>query len=154
MKTIIFLYFFVTCLLHTHYTYALNAINTDEKFDVNIAVVINNNSNCIGKFEYSNDILQLITFCKIENKIFSEPYIFNKIDQKVIKPNVHEIKFESVNDRYGKGMMFIGTINFTDLLHPIIHFQNTIDGGTYISNITPKGKAMHKKYIPKIWIGY
>ena len=154
MKTRILFCCLGMCLFFCGHVFAENVLNSDAKFDIHIAVVINKDDDIVGKFEYANDLLQVVTFFRSGDRILSEPYIFEMLDRKIVRNNVHKIKCRSVNDRYGRGMIFTGTIDFSDESRPKIHLVNTIDGGTYISNITNKGEAIHKKYFPNVWLGY
>jgi len=132
-----------------------NILNSDSSYSIKIAVTINNDDHIMGKLEYSNDApqypIQLVTFNPIGGVIYSEPYLFEILEKKIVSKNVHRIKCRSINDKYGSSEI-TGTIDFRDEIKPKIHLVNEA-GRTYISNISEKGKKTHMKYIPKIWLG-
>jgi hypothetical protein len=92
-----------------------------------------------------------VTFNPIGGVIYSEPYLFEILEKKIVSKNVHRIKCRSINDKYGSSEI-TGTIDFRDEIKPKIHLVNEA-GRTYISNISEKGKKIHMKYIPKVWLG-
>ncbi len=130
-------------------------LNSDSDYSIKIAVTINQDDQIMGFAEYSNHApqfpLQLVTFNPIGGVIHAEPYGFELIEKKIIRPNVHRVKLRPLNDRYGATVVS-GTIDFSDELHPKIYLANAT-GGTYVSNITKKGKKYHQKYIPNVWLG-
>jgi len=134
-----------------------NVLNTDTDYSVKIAVTVNEDDSIIGKLEYSNQApqypLQLVTFGPVGGDFHTEPYLFEIIERTVVTKNVHKIKCRSINDKYGAGTLFVGTIDFRDELKPKVRllYEN---GKTYISNITEKGKETHIKYIPNVWLGH
>jgi hypothetical protein len=138
-------------LLFVNQAWAENKINSDSDFDITIAVTINEDDYIMGKLEYSNYGLQLVTFNPIGGVIFTEPYIFEILEKKIISKNVHRIKCRPINDKYGSTEI-TGTIDFSDKLKPKVKLVNEL-GYTYISNISEKGKKTAKKYIPKVWLG-
>lgn len=154
LRSLICLFLF---LLLTTQAWAANVLNSDSDFSIKIAVTINGNDHIMGKLEYSNQApqypLQLVTFNPIGGVIHAEPYLFKIIERTIISKNVHRIKCTSINDKYGAGSLVMGTIDFQDELKAKVHIVN--EGGyTYIGNITEKGKEIHRRYIPNIWLGY
>ncbi len=136
--------------------YSQNVLNSDKDYSVVIAVTINENEHIVGKLEYSNHDpqfpLQLVTFNSIGVVIHVEPYVFELLEKTIISKNVHRIRLRPVNDKYGDGSEIIGTIDFSNEIEPKIRLVNQ-NGFTYIRNISEKGKAMHMKYLPKVWLG-
>jgi hypothetical protein len=132
-----------------------NVLNSDSDYSIKIAVTINKDDYIMGKLEYTNRTpqypLQLVTFNPIGGQIFTEPYVFELLEKKIVLKNVHRIKCRPINDTYGSTEI-TGTIDFSDEIKPKIHLVNGF-GNTYISNISEKGKKIHKKYIPKVWLG-
>jgi hypothetical protein len=132
-----------------------NILNSDSNYSIKIAVTINKDDYIMGNLEYSNHAprypLQLVTFNPIGGIIFAEPYVFELLERTIVSKNVHRIKCRSINDRYGSAEI-TGTIDFSDEIKPRIHLVNGF-GNTYISNISEKGKKIHKQYIPKVWLG-
>ena len=131
--------------------WSASLFDSDSNYDVFLAVSINENDNIIGKLEYSNDALQLVTFNLVGGEILTEPYLFEILEKTIVSKNVYRIKCHSINDKYGSPEI-IGTIDFSNELKPKIHLVNTY-GNTYVSNISEKGKEMHMKYIPNVWLG-
>jgi len=134
-----------------------NILNSDDDYSVKIAVTINGDDYIMGKLEYSNHTpqypLQLVTFNPVAGDVHTEPYLFELLEKTIVSKNRHRIKCRAINDKYGAGAIIIGTIDFSNELKPIVHLVN--EGGyTYIDNITEKGKEVHKKYIPNIWLGH
>lgn len=133
-----------------------NVLNSDSDYSVKIAVTINRNDHLVGKLEYTNHKplypLQLVTFAPVGGKIFAEPYLFEVLERTIIQPNVHRIKCKSINDKYSDGSMILGTIDFRDELKPKVTLA-TEGGQTFISNITEKGREVHKKYISNVALG-
>jgi hypothetical protein len=138
-------------------TWSANLLNSDSDFSVKIAVTINEDDHIMGKLEYSNHELQyplqLVTFNPIGGVIHAEPYLFKIIERTIVQKNVHRIKCTSINDKYEAGSLIIGTIDFRDEFKPKVHLANE-NGHTYIGNLTDKGKEMHQKYIPNVWLGH
>jgi hypothetical protein len=133
-----------------------NILNSDSNYSIKIAVTINKDDYIMGKLEYSNHApqypLQLVTFNPIGGVIHAEPYLFEIIENTVVSKNVHRIKCRPINDKYGSAEI-TGTIDFSNEFKPKIHLVNEA-GHTYISNISEKGKIMHMKYIPNVWLGH
>ena len=127
-------------------------LNSDSNYSIIIAVTINEDDYIMGKLEYSNVTLQLVTFNPIGGVIFTEPYFFEILEKKIVSKNVHRIKCRSINDKYG-GTEITGTIDFRNESKPKIHLVNA-GGYTYISNISEKGKKTAEKYIPNVWLGH
>jgi hypothetical protein len=138
-------------------TWSANVLNSDSDFSVKIAVTINEDDHIMGKLEYSNHEpqypLQLVTFNPIGGVIHAEPYLFEIIERTIVQKNVHRIKCTSINDKYGAGSLIIGTIDFRNEFKPKVHLANE-NGHIYIGNLTDKGKEMHQKYIPNVWLGH
>ncbi|MHB8765224.1 MAG: hypothetical protein ACYDA8_12950 [Deferrisomatales bacterium] len=133
-----------------------NSLNSDSDFSVKIAVIIAGDDQILGKLEYSNHKpqypLQLVTFNPVAGTIYAEPYLFEVTERTIVSPGLHRIRCVSLNDKYGAGLIILGTIDFRNELTPKINLVN--EGGyTYISNITDKGRETHKKYIPNVWLG-
>ncbi len=154
LRSLIFLLLF---LFLTTQAWTANVLNSDSDFSVKIAVTINGDDHIMGKLEYSNQSpqypLQLVTFNPVGGLIQVEPYLFKIIERTIISKNVHRIKCTSINDKYGAGSLLVGTIDFQDELKPKVRLVN--EGGyTYLGNLTEKGKEIHKKYIPNIWLGH
>jgi hypothetical protein len=152
MKTsgVKYLFCLVALLLFSSTGWSKNILNTDSNYSLKIAVVVNNDDNIIGKIEYSNSTLQLVTFNRMGDTIYSEAYLFEILEKTLISKNVHGIKCRSAKDQYGSSLI-IGTMDFRDETKPVIHLVNE-NGNTYISNISEKGKKMHQKYISNIWL--
>lgn len=131
--------------------WSASLFDSDSNYDVFLAVSINENDNIIGKLEYSNNALQLVTFNLVGGEILTEPYHFEILEKTIVSKNVYRIKWHSINDKYGSPEI-IGTIDFSNELKPKIHLVNTY-GNTYVSNISEKGKELHMKYIPNVWLG-
>jgi len=150
---------YIICLgilfLFCNQAWPANILNSDSDYSINIAVTINEDDYIMGKLEYSNHApqypLQLVTFNPIGGMIHAEPYLFEILEKTIVSKNVHRIKCRSINDKYGSAVI-IGTIDFRDELKPKIRLVN--EGGyTYIGNISEKGKKLHIKYIPSVWLG-
>jgi hypothetical protein len=134
---------------------AENEIYNDSDYSIKIAVNINENDNIFGKLEYSNQKplypLQLVTFNRVGDKIFSEPYVFELLEKIIIEPKLHQIKCRTLNDKYG-GNILLGSIDFRDVYKPKIKLV-TESGHTYISNISSKAKSLRTELIPNVWLG-
>jgi hypothetical protein len=147
---------FLAMLIGPSRTWSENVLNSDSDYSVKIAVTINSNDHLVGKLEYSNHKpqypLQLVTFAPVGGKIFAEPYLFEVIERTIIQSNMHRIKCKSINDKYGDGSMILGTIDFRDDLKPKVTLV-TESGYAYISNITEKGREVHREHIPNVWLG-
>lgn len=132
-----------------------NLLNSDLNYNITIAVTINEDDHIMGSLEYSNQApqfpLQLVAFNSIGGIIHSFPYVFELVQRTIITENVHQVKFRSINDKYGGGLI-IGTIDFRNESQPKVKLVNE-GGNTYISNLTKKGKEIHKKYIPNVRLG-
>jgi len=142
---------FIIVFILCHQAWAANTLNSDLRFDTTVAVTVNGNDNIAGKFEYADDMMQLITFNNIGGTIYSEPYVFKIIERSIISKDKHRIKCKSINDRYGSSEI-VGTIDFSNKLKPKVHLVNDF-GEIYISNISNRGKKMHDKYIPNVRLG-
>jgi hypothetical protein len=129
-----------------------NTFNSDSNYSITIAVTINKDDYIIGKLEYSNNTLQLVTFNPIGGVIYAEPYLFEILEKTIVTKNVHKIRCLPLNDKYGNAEI-TGTIDFSNELKPKIDLLN-VGGDTYISNISEKGKKTHMEYIPNVWLGY
>ena len=70
MKTRILFCCLGMCLFFCGHVFAENVLNSDAKFDIHIAVVINKDDDIVGKFEYANDLLQVVTFLDRETGFF------------------------------------------------------------------------------------
>jgi len=128
-----------------------NTLNSDSNYSITIAVTINKDDYIMGKLEYSNNTLQLVTFNPIGGVIYAEPYLFEILEKTIVIKNVHRIKCRPLNDKYGNADI-TGTIDFSNELEPKIHLLNVV-GDPYISNISEQGKKTRKKYIPNVWLG-
>ncbi len=126
-------------------------LNTDTDYSIKIAVTINESDNIIGMLEYSKDWLQLVTFNRMGDRIYSEPYLFEIIERTIVSEYIHKIRLRSLNDKYSAGEV-TGAIDFRDEVHPKVRLVTT-GLVTYIGNISEKGEKMHKKYIPNVWLG-
>ena len=150
-----FLIAFFFTLIFPIQTKSVTEIYNDQDYDIKIAVSINENDNIVGKLEYSNRKplypIQLITFTRMGNLIFSEPYAFELIEKITLAPKFHQIKCRSLNDIYGFGII-LGTIDFRDWTKPKINLV-TESGTKYIGNITEEGKKFHAKLFPNVWLG-
>ncbi|MBC8179506.1 hypothetical protein H8E88_00120 [candidate division KSB1 bacterium] len=113
IKIITFLTF--ATLLFQFNAIADNDLYNDNNYSIKIAVNINENNNIYGKLEYSNQKplypLQLVTFNRVDKKIYSEPYVFELLEKIVMEPKFHKIKCRALNDKYG-GNILIGSIDF------------------------------------------
>ncbi len=147
VQVIICLIFFLFCSS----AWSGNMINSDSNYSIKIAVTINENDNIVGKIEYSNRGLRLVTFCRMGDEIYTEPYLFEILERVVVSQNIHKIKCLSINDQYGFEEI-TGAIDFRDELNPKIRLVTT---GliAYISNISEKGKEIHMKYVPRVYLG-
>ena len=134
----------------TH-AWSASLFDSDSNYDIFLAVSINESDNIVGKLEYSDGALQLVTFSLVGDEILTEPYLFEIVEKTIVSKNVYRIKCHSINDKYGSPEI-TGTIDFSNELKPKIHLVNTY-GNTYVSNILEKGKEMRMKYIPNIWLG-
>jgi hypothetical protein len=130
---------------------AENRLNTDSYFDIVIAVTINNNDNIMGRLEYSQYKLQLVTFNLIGGVIHTEPFVFEILEKKILSKNVHKIRCRDVNDKFA-WTEISGTIDFHDENKPKINLVNDA-GFIYMSNISKKGKKTAKRYVPNVWLG-
>jgi hypothetical protein len=126
-------------------------LNTDTNYSIKIAVTVNENDNIVGKLEYSEDWLQLVTFTRMGDIIHAEPYLFEIIERTIVSEYIHKVRLRSLNDKYSAGEV-TGAIDFRDEVHPKVRLVTT-GLVTYIGNISEKGKKMHKKYIPNVWLG-
>lgn len=140
IKIITFLTF--ATLLFQFNAIADNDLYNDNNYSIKIAVNINENNNIYGKLEYSNQKplypLQLVTFNRVDKKIYSEPYVFELLEKIVMEPKFHKIKCRALNDKYG-GNILIGSIDFWDWTKPKVKLV-TETGHTYISNVSAEGK--------------
>ena len=129
--------------------------NSDKGYSVKIAVTINQDDYIMGKLEYFDHEpqypLQLVTFNPVAGVIHAEPYVFELLERTIVSQNIHKIRCRSINDKYGSSEI-TGIIDYKNELKPIVNFVNAVED-TYISNITEKGKEIHKKYIPNVWLG-
>jgi len=136
-------------VLFSTQVWSANILNSDSDYSVKIAVTINEDDYIMGKLEYSNHTpqypLQLVTFNPISGVIHAEPYLFELLEKTIVSKNVHRIKCRPINDKYGSAEI-IGTIDFSNELKPKIKLVNE-GGHTYISNLSEKGKKIHKEYI-------
>jgi peroxiredoxin len=152
MKKISSVICLVIFLIFANQAWAENKINSDSDYDITIAVTINGNDYIMGRLDYSNYGLQLVTFIPIGSVIYTEPYVFEILEKKIFSKNVHRIKCRCINDKYAGNSVAIGTIDFSNESKPKIHLVN--EGGyTYISNMSEKGKKTAEKYIPNVWLG-
>ena len=92
-----------------------------------------------------------MTFNPIGGVIYTEPYLFEILEKRIISKNIHRIKCRAINDKYGATVVS-GTIDFSNEIKPKIHLVNDARH-TYINNISEKAKNAHMKYIPKVWLG-
>lgn len=157
MKILIqFIVYFLCASLFAFQGFADNILNTDDNYSIKIAVTINEDDHIMGNLEYSNHApqypLQLVTFCPIGGIIHAVPYVFEILEKKIVSKNVHRIKCRPLNDKYSSTELN-GTIDFTNEIKPKIKLVND-NGHIYISNLTEKGKKVHKKYIPNVWLGH
>lgn len=133
-----------------------NRLNSDSDYSVKIAVTINDKDYLVGKLEYSNARgvfpLELVVFGQVGGTINVQPYVFEILERTVVAPNVHQIKARCLNDKYSLGDMILGTIDFRDELKPqvTLAWEN---GHLYLRNLTDKGKELHKKHFPDVWLG-
>lgn len=155
IKSIGYLIVVAIFIFLTNQVCAENILNSDNNYSVKIAVTINQDDYIMGKLEYSNHEpqypLQLVTFNPFGGIIHAEPYVFELLEKIIISENVHKIKCRPLNDKYGSSEI-TGVIDFKNELKPIVNLVNGA-GHPYISNITEKGKEIHKKYIPNVWLG-
>lgn len=146
---------FIIVTLFPIKSWAENKLNTDGNYSIKIAVTVNDNDNIFGKIEYSNQEpqypLQLVTFVRMGETIYSEPYLFELLEKEIISPNLHRIKCRNLNGKYSYGVLF-GTIDFRDETKPKIKLVNE-GGATHISNISGKGEKLHSQLIPNVWLG-
>ena len=142
-------------LFHIHAN-AENEIYNDNNYSIKIAVNINENNIIFRKLEYSNQKpiypFQLVTFNRIGEKFFSEPYVFELLERVIIEPKFHQIKCRALNDKYG-GNVLLGSIDFRDWTKPKKKLVRE-SGHTYISNISIKGEALRSELIPNVWLGF
>jgi len=135
--------------------WSANILNSDSEYSVKIAVTINEDDHIMGKLEYSNHepqyTLQLVTFNPIGGVIHAEPYLFELVEKTIVSKNVHRIRCRPVNDKYGSTEI-TGVIDFSVEFKPRVKLVNAA-GYNYIGNLTTKGKRMHQKYIPNVWLG-
>lgn len=155
IKNIVYLFVFAVFIFLANQICAENIINSDKDYSVIIAVTINQDDHIMGKLAYNNHDaqypLQLVTFNPIGGVINAEPYVFELLEKTIVSENVHKIKCRPLNDKYGSPEI-TGVIDFNNELKPIVNLVNAA-GHSYISNITEKGKEIHKKYIPNVWLG-
>jgi len=156
IKSICHLIFLAIFSLLSNQIWAENILNSDNDYSVKIAVTINQDDHIMGKLEYSNHApqypLQLVTFNPIDGVIYAEPYVFKILEKAIISKNVHKLRCRSINDKYGSSEI-TGIIDFRNELKPIVNLVNAV-GHNYISNISEKGKEIHKKYIPNVCLGH
>ncbi|NPU86378.1 MAG: hypothetical protein HPY65_18015 [Syntrophaceae bacterium] len=145
------IYICMLCLLGTQ-AWSENILNSDSDYSIKIAVTINEDDFIMGKLEYSNKSLQLVTFNPIVGIIHVEPYLFIVLEKAIVSRNVHRIKCRPLNDKYGSSEI-TGVIDFSNELKPRIHLVNA-SGYTYVSNMSDVGKRNHEKYIPNVWLGH
>ena len=152
IKSIGYLIVLAVFIFLTNHICAENILYSDSDYSIKIAVTINQDNYIMGKLEYSNHTpqypLQLVTFNPIGGVIYSEPYVFELLEKTIVSQNVHKIRCRTLNDKYGNSEI-TGTIDFRNELKPIVNLVNAT-GHKYISNITEKGKEVHKKYIPNV----
>ena len=117
-------------------------LNTDTNYSINIAVTVNEKDNIVGKLEYSKDWLQLVTFTRVGDKIYSEPYLFEIIERTIVSKYIHKVRLQSLNDKYSAGEV-TGAIDFSDEVHPKVRLVTT-GLVTYIGNISENGKNFTK----------
>jgi hypothetical protein len=149
-----FLLIFIFFPVHT---LSLDRLHTDTRFSIAIAVTINQNDNIVGSFEYSNHKpqypIQLVSFTRIGDNIYSNPYVYEIIEKQIILPYLHKIKCRVLNDKYDLGELILGTIDFRDESKPKINLV-TDSGYVKITNISERGKKFHSKYFQNIWLGH
>jgi hypothetical protein len=145
----------VICLilfLFCNQSWSENILNSDTEYSIKIAVTINEKDNIVGKLEYSNRSgLRLVTFNRMGDEIYTEPYLFEILEKTIVSKNIHKIRCRSINDPYGFEEI-TGAIDFRDELNPKVRLFTT-GLVAYIGNILEKGKIMHKKYIPRVYLG-
>ena len=148
---LVFFFLLATQALSANYLYS------DSNYNIKIAVTINGSDNIIGAFEYSNHSpqfpIQLVTFVRIGDVMYSTPYVFELVEKVVLSPNLHRIKCRKINDKYGMGELILGTIDFREETNPKVHLV-TDEGHVHIQNISENGLSLSKKYLKNVWIGH
>jgi hypothetical protein len=100
----------------------------------------------IGKAELTEKALEIVTF--IEQDGNAIPFSYYNFIVSISEPVKNIFIVECQNPL---GVIFEGTIDLRDRLHPLIKL--TAENGVTITNISEGGKKLKQKLIPKVFLG-